>query len=89
MKILILGGDGYLGWPTAMHLSMLGHEVFIVDNYLRRKITSETDSAPIVDTPRMPERVAKFKEVSGKIIQWREIDCSIFEHLHEVIAELC
>ena len=31
-KILVLGGDGFCGWPTALHLSYLGHEVVIVDN---------------------------------------------------------
>ena len=37
MRVLILGGDGYLGWPTAMRFSSLGHEVHVVDNYLRRR----------------------------------------------------
>ena len=38
MRILILGGDGYLGWPTAMYFSNHGHEVAIVDNFLRRRM---------------------------------------------------
>ena len=41
MRILILGGDGYLGWPTAMRFSSLGHEVHVVDNYLRRSAHRE------------------------------------------------
>ena len=41
MKILILGGDVYLGWPTAMHLSAAGHDVAVVDNYLRRRMCAE------------------------------------------------
>ena len=41
MRILILGGDGYLGWPTAMYLSARGHEVHLVDNYLRRRVHAE------------------------------------------------
>ena len=46
MRILILGGDGYLGWPTAMQFSQRGHEVHVVDNYLRRRAHQEagTDS---------------------------------------------
>ena len=40
MKVLILGGDGYLGWPTAMNLSKKGHDVKVVDNYLRRRLTN-------------------------------------------------
>ena len=41
MKILVLGGDGYLGWPTALHLSALGHEVTVVDNLVRREYDRE------------------------------------------------
>ena len=37
MRILILGGDGYLGWPTALHLSDSGHDVGVVDNFVRRQ----------------------------------------------------
>ncbi len=36
MKILVLGGDGYLGWPTALHLSAAGHQVAVADNFARR-----------------------------------------------------
>ena len=52
MRILILGGDGYLGWPTAMYFSARGHEVHTVDNYLRRRVHQEagTDSlTPIAE----------------------------------------
>ena len=41
MKILVLGGDGYLGWPTALHLSARGHEVTVVDNLVRREYDRE------------------------------------------------
>jgi UDP-sulfoquinovose synthase len=53
MRILILGGDGYLGWPTAMYFSIRGHQVHTVDNYLRRRAHQEagTDSlTPIVES---------------------------------------
>ncbi len=66
MRTLILGGDGYLGWPTAMRLSNRGHEVHVVDNYLRRRAHLEagTDSlTPIA--PSLPERAAAWKEVTG------------------------
>ena len=39
MRIIILGGDGYLGWPTAMHLAAQGHDVCVMDNYVKRKLT--------------------------------------------------
>ena len=44
MRVLVLGGDGYLGWPTAMSLSAHGHEVAVADNYLRRQMVSESGS---------------------------------------------
>ncbi len=64
MKILILGGDGYLGWPTAMDLSARGHEVAVVDNYLRRKLCLEEDVGPLYPTPTLPERVKLWHAVS-------------------------
>lgn len=68
MKVLILGGDGYLGWPTAMHFSQNGHEVAILDNYLRRNLARETDNEILYQTPNMHERVAAWKERSDKNI---------------------
>jgi UDP-sulfoquinovose synthase len=75
MRILILGGDGYLGWPTAMHFSRLGHQVHVVDSYLRRRAHDEngTDSlTPIA--AGLPARVAAWKEVSGQDITFTEGD---------------
>ena len=75
MRILILGGDGYLGWPTAMRFSNRGHEVHVVDDYLRRRAHAEagTDSlTPIL--AGLPERVAAWKDVSGKDIGYTEGD---------------
>ena len=66
MRVLILGGDGYLGWPTAMHLSAKGHEVAVVDNYLRRNMARETGSETLYPTPNLHERVAIWKEHCGK-----------------------
>ena len=75
MRILILGGDGYLGWPTAMRFSDRGHEVHVVDNYLRRRAHEEvgTDTlVPILGS--LPDRAAAWKEVSGKEIGVTEGD---------------
>ena len=52
MKIIVLGGDGYCGWPTSLHLSDAGHEVVIVDNCVRRQIDHELKAqslTPIAD----------------------------------------
>jgi UDP-sulfoquinovose synthase len=75
MRILILGGDGYLGWPTAMRFSNRGHQVHVVDNYLRRRAHQEagTDSlTPIA--AGLPERVAAWKDVAGLDIGYTEGD---------------
>lgn len=74
MRILILGGDGYLGWPTAMALATKGYEVTVADNYLRRRLALETDSQPLFDTPLLPERVAVFNAVYGRNINVRIMD---------------
>jgi len=69
MRVLILGGDGYLGWPTAMHFSRMGHDVHLVDNELRRRAHREngTDSmTPIAGS--LGARVLAWKEVSGNDI---------------------
>ena len=59
-KVLILGGDGYLGWPTAMHLANRGFNVTVADNYYRRKIAEETSSDPLFYTPNLTERLTYF-----------------------------
>jgi UDP-sulfoquinovose synthase len=75
VRVLILGGDGYLGWPTAMRFSKLGHEVHVVDNYLRRKAHAEagTDSLTPIP-PGLPERTRAWAEVSGREIGFTEGD---------------
>ena len=69
MRVLVLGGDGYLGWPTAMHLSNKGHEVAVVDNYLRRNLCREENVEPLYQTPNLHERVLIWKECTGKSIR--------------------
>ena len=71
MKILILGGDGYLGWPTAMHLSQHGHEVLAVDNYLRRNLAREENVEALQPVPNLIERSRHWLEASGKEVHVR------------------
>lgn len=65
MRVLILGGDGYLGWPMAMHLSAKGHEVVVVDNYLRRRLSREEDVEPLFKIPNLNERSDAWHKHSG------------------------
>lgn len=69
MRILILGGDGYLGWPTAMHFATRGHEVAVIDNYLRRHLALQTQSEALIPNPDLPTRAKVFEAVSGKKIR--------------------
>jgi UDP-sulfoquinovose synthase len=69
MTILILGGDGYLGWPTAMHFASAGHEVIVADNYLRRTIAMQTDSEALMPNPNLKQRTDIFEAETGKDIR--------------------
>jgi UDP-sulfoquinovose synthase len=89
MRILILGGDGYLGWPSAMRFSMQGHEVHVVDNYLRRRAHQEagTDSlTPILES--LPARVAAWKQVTGRDIGWTEGDLTNWDVVERLFTVL-
>ena len=65
MRILVLGGDGYLGWPTALHLSRRGHDVGVVDNFARRQYDNEMGVDTLVPIAQLQTRVRTWKEVSG------------------------
>ncbi len=65
MKILVLGGDGYLGWPTALHLSRRGHEVGVVDNFARRHYDLEMGVDSLVPVRTLNHRIRTWREVSG------------------------
>ena len=66
MRILVLGADGYLGWPTALHLSRQGHDVGAVDNFCRRQYDNEMGVESLVPILSLRQRVRRWSEVSGK-----------------------
>jgi UDP-sulfoquinovose synthase len=65
MKVLVLGGDGYLGWPTAMHLSAAGHAIAVVDNFLRRGMSVEIGAGSLTPLQSLQERIRAWREVTG------------------------
>lgn len=87
MKVLILGGDGYLGWPTAMHLTAKGHKVGVVDNYLRRRICREEDAEPLFKVPNLQERVRIWESVSGYKVKIFIGDLAEFDFISEVFKK--
>ena len=68
MRILVLGGDGYLGWPTAMYLSARGHDVGVLDSSVRRQYDHELGSVSLVPIETLKNRVRAWREVSGETI---------------------
>ncbi len=89
MRILILGGDGYLGWPTAMHLTNSGHEVAVADNYLRRRLCREENIEPLFTVPDLDKRVALWQEVSGYKIPVFIGDLAKWDFIKEVFETFC
>lgn len=65
MRILVLGGDGYLGWPTALHLSDRGHDVAVLDNFARRAYDDELGLQSLVPIQPLRHRVQAWRDVSG------------------------
>lgn len=88
MRIIVLGGDGYLGWPTAMDMAASGHDVWAVDNYLRRNIAQETQSEALLPTPNLHERAEIFEAATGKKIEIVIGDCTDFRMMAELFEKV-
>jgi len=73
-KVIILGGDGFCGWPTSLYLSDRGHDVVIVDNLSRRKIDVELGCESLTPIQSPEVRTQAWKEVSGKEIKFVNLD---------------
>src|SRR5918911_3486845 len=69
MRILVLGGDGYLGWPTALHLSDHGHDVAVADSFVRRQYDHELGVSSLVPIEPLHMRTRAWREVSGRTIE--------------------
>jgi UDP-sulfoquinovose synthase len=86
VKVLVLGGDGYCGWPTALHLSDRGHEVAIVDNLARREWDVELEANSLTPIASIDERVDAWQQVSGKRIDVHIGDLLDWAFLSEVVG---
>jgi UDP-sulfoquinovose synthase len=88
MRIIILGGDGFCGWPTALHLSELGHEVLIVDNLSRRNIDNELETSSLTPICTMGERLQAWSEVSGRQIAFVNLTVGVdYDRLLALIGD--
>ena len=88
LRIIVAGGDGFCGWPTALYLSKQGHEVTIIDSLVRRDIDDELGSNSVTPILPLEKRVAAWEEVSGARIDVRIGDLSDYEFLSAVVTDV-
>jgi UDP-sulfoquinovose synthase len=87
MRVMVLGGDGFCGWPSALHLSASGHDVTIVDSLVRRETDDELGVRSLTPIHEPVERLAAWREVSGQDIDLVRLDVAHdYEQLTEVLA---
>jgi len=89
MKVLVLGGDGFCGWPTSLYLSDLGYDVTIIDNLSRREIDLELEVESLTPIRPIGERVRVWKQLTGKEIGFIHLDLAEeYERLESLVLEL-
>jgi UDP-sulfoquinovose synthase len=84
MKILVLGGDGFCGWPTVLHLSARGHNVVIVDNLSRRNIDNELEASSLTPIRPIGERISVWKKLTGNEIEFHNFN--VAENYHRLLT---
>ncbi len=87
MRILVLGGDGYLGWPTAMYLSARDHEVAVLDNFSKRAWELELNAQPLIPVCTLDHRVRTWQEVTGRHIASFVGDLCEYGFVREVLRD--
>lgn len=88
MKIIVAGGDGFCGWPTALYLSKQGHDVTIIDNMIRRKWDDELRSNSLTPILPLEERVRLWEEKTGKKIAIYDCDLMHYDFLKEIFKQV-
>ena len=83
MRVLILGGDGFCGWPTSLHLSQRGHDITIVDNFARRNADIELEVSSLTPIAPLGTRIAAWRELTGREIAFHRFN--VAEDYHELL----
>ena len=86
MRILVLGGDGFCGWPTSLHLSARGHDIVIVDNLSRRNIDNELEVSSLTPIQPIGKRISTWKELTAKSIKFYNFN--VAENYHRLLTLL-
>jgi len=89
VRILVLGGDGYLGWPTALHLSHRGHEVGVVDSFARRQYDDEMGVDSLVPISHLQRRVSVWEDISGLRVEPYVGDLTDADFVGRTLREFC
>ncbi len=87
MRILVLGADGYLGWPTSIYLSAKGHQVGVNDNFARRTYDHELGAESLVPIATLKRRVDTWRKVSGEDLETYIGDLTDADFTHSMIAK--
>jgi UDP-sulfoquinovose synthase len=85
--LVIFGGDGFCGWPTALHLSKAGYKIIIVDNLSRRKIDVELECDSLTPIKPIHKRISTWEKVTGQKIEFFNLDISKEYHLIKELFE--
>ena len=89
MRVLVLGGDGFCGWPTSLYLSDRGHDIIIVDNLSRRKIDVDLEVDSLTPIVPLGDRIKAWREVSGRDIGFVHVDLATeYDRLAALLTEL-
>src|ERR1700759_5838573 len=89
VRVLVLGGDGFCGWPTSLYLSERGHDVTIVDNLSRRKIDIDLEVGSLTPVASVGDRRRAWREVSGQDIGFVRLDLATeYDRLTALLREL-
>ena len=89
VRVLVLGGDGFCGWPTSLYLSDRGHEITILDNLSRRKIDVDLEVGSLTPVVPIGDRIAAWRAVSGREIGFVNVDLATeYDRLAALLAEL-
>jgi len=83
MKVMILGADGYLGWPTSVDLSMRNHELLLVDNYTKRELIKKYKKSPLIEQETINNKINLLK-TKNKNIGFKNIDCADFKKFSQL-----
>ena len=84
--IVVLGGDGFCGWPTTLGLSQAGYDILTVDNLVRRKTNIELGSSSLTPILPVQERIDAWYELTGRQIRFEYIDIAV--HYHRILSLL-